>query len=449
MTLTYVTRLAPYHITKSGSPVDRYVYKWMEERMPEVLDLLMDYTRGMYSLDLHYKAFFKFDHNDVVPTQYSSAAMLEARTTVEECLRESFSVKAISASTLDKVKYIGSSAAGYGYLGNKRDNYYLARARATANLANFRKFGSEFRFTPYRAFARTQLALRSDPKVRHVWGAPFHTILIEGLIAQPIIENVTKNDGPIYIGSHIMKDLPEDVFSLLQLDNYAYCLDFSAFDSSVPAILIEWFFEFVGNCVSFPNNFTRSALEYVKCELIRTPVVMPDGRLYICTGGIPSGSYFTQLLGSYVNLLILTYAQICIFGKPTKTFVLGDDSIFCHTDGSKLRRFIDVLKEIGFTVNVKKTVVSHNLQEITFLGHQFYGTKLTRNDFNLLCLALHTEEENNDIVKTIDRLCSLFYDGGCDSFLIYRMILELCSRYQLEYPSYAGPPPFSGLYLLC
>lgn len=40
-----------------------------------------------------------------------------------------------------------------------------------------------------------------------------------------------------------------------------------------------------------------------------------------------------------------------------------------------------------------KTIITQNFRDIIFLGHNFYGSKVTRDDFTYLSLSLHTEDE--------------------------------------------------------
>jgi len=121
------------------------------------------------------------------------------------------------------------------------------------------KLGSDLRQTPFRSHFRTQLSQRTDPKVRPIWGAPFHTTLIEGLIAAPIIKNLMKEDTPIYIGKSLFRELPYDIRKDLEDSKYIYCLDWSRFDSSVNSAFLQWFFDYLEEVVRFPDTLTSNS----------------------------------------------------------------------------------------------------------------------------------------------------------------------------------------------
>ncbi|KAF6215866.1 hypothetical protein GE061_000201 [Apolygus lucorum] len=139
---------------------------------------------------------------------------------------------------LDAVSWIPSSAAGFGYIGKKADNYLLARKNATRVLTGYSKWKSSYRFSPDKSFARTQLAMRAHPKIRHVWGRAFHHIHIEGLIGQPLLLRLMEVDTPIYIGKDIHKDMPYCILEATADGGTCYCIDFSKFDASVSSGLV-------------------------------------------------------------------------------------------------------------------------------------------------------------------------------------------------------------------
>ena len=162
---------------------------------------------------------------------------------------------------------------------------------------------------PCVAYYRTQSRQSDDgsfnPKVRLVWGFPLDQTIAEGKYARSAIQTLTRVKTPYVLGltkSHIAARL-----SAFQWSPLVGSFDWSRFDSSIPAPLIRLAFKIVkGWFVRGTVNETEwsGIVDY----FVHTPILMPDGRVYTGkTGGIPSGSYFTGIIGSICNLLLVEY----------------------------------------------------------------------------------------------------------------------------------------------
>lgn len=439
MTVEFVRRLRPYLISNSGNNEDPYVREILEDKLDkETLVALDEYTRGMYSEDLHYNSFMTFsrpveEDDDYGCKLIAHPSFLPAFNRVRSELRD-IRVTPIPSNQLDRVIYNPVSAAGYGYTGLKRDNYLKARSNASRALYDFDHWRSKYRFVPDRAFARSQLALRANPKIRHVWGRAFHHILLEGCIAQPIIEKLMYTETPIYIGKDLHIDMPHDVIQMMKDGGTAYCLDFSRFDARLPRHLITAVWFLIEELVDLSNPSDRLTFEFCQSLFQNTPLVMPDGRLFNVRCGLPSGTYFTQLLGSIVNLLLIYMLQHHYGYTQVPTKVLGDDSIFVLPDGRiTLAQCVKFFDQFGMIISPTKSIVTKNFADILFLGHQFYGSRVTRNEFTCLSLALFSEDRVLGPAHSITRIASLVYDCGYNSFGLYQIYKDLNSRHNIDW----------------
>lgn len=463
-TVRHVRRLEPYYINREHDPVDPFVHEIIQQTVPApTIDALFDYTRGMYSLDLHYASFNKYIRPTGLDELYwfrmqNNPHFQRAFQHVEDVLSPYLAVTPIPTDQLDRIKWWNSSAAGFGYIGKRRDNYMLARRNATRALYQFEYFGDDYRFVPFRAFARTQLALRANPKVRHVWGSPFHSLLLEGCTAQPITEQLLISNTPIYIGRDVLKNMPHDIRRIL--DNtcgQCYCIDWSCFDSSANRGILDWCFDMLEKYIEFQTVGDRFAFAYARKFFVHKPVVMPDGHLFYVSTGVPSGSYFTQIIDSIVNLVYVYALQSKFFGTFAPTYVLGDDSIFAvNSSTNYLSQMSDWMNGFGLTMNVEKSLVTPHYSEVSFLGHNFYGSSVTRDEFTLLSLALFPEEQSDDPVMSAVRTSSLLYDSGFNSTAMYNLLKILVAKHHIDdltvtlegIRPIGVTPPFSKLFLL-
>lgn len=458
-TVEYVTRLPPYNILKGAHHEDRFVRYELESYCPETLPSLDEYTRGMYSTELHYASFMHYSRP--VSTEQHIANLLksnpfirDAIILVGEQLTALPKVHLIPTNKMDTVKWIPSSAAGYNYIGPKRDNYPLARKNASRALYHFQRFGDSYRMRPDKAFARSQLALRASPKIRHVWGRAFHHILIESLIGQPLVDMLLHNDNPIYIGRNLIKEMPASI-SLLASDasSWYYCLDFSKFDASVNRYLVDMAWLILKDMLILEDEWEVNVYNYCRRLFTNTPVVMPDGRLYIVKTGIPSGSFFTQMIDSIVNLILIYALQLRFMGTTVKTYVLGDDSIFATP-----KMFVTLQEATDFFAPFRmevssKSVITNSFVDVIFLGHNFYGSRVSREEFTCLSLALFTEDEVKTPQETILRIASLLYDSGFNSHHMNILLQRLLNHYKIDWTNEILRPvslqhPFTNLFVL-
>lgn len=456
-TLTLIGRLPSYSLLTSGSHIDPFVQEIMKESFsPCTMRALDDYTRGMYSIDLHYAHLMRYERPLSVEASLSKTfrdnpafhAAVAHLTEQLSCIKAT----SITRDNLDKVAYVASSSADYGYVGSKANNFLLARRNATRALYGYKKYRSNYRFVPDKAYARTQLALKANPKIRHVWGRAFHHILIEGLIAQPLIQQIMLNETPIYIGRDIHKDLPYRITQLSSLGNPVYCIDFSSFDSTVCDFLVVTAWNILEKLLNLDAFASRLTFQFCK-ELFRhTPLVMPDGKLFSVKTGIPSGSYFTQLIGSIINAILIYMLMFDVTGSFHYLKVLGDDSIFSIPQLLSLDAIKAYFIPLGMKVS-EKTIITRNFNEIYFLGHNFYGSRVTREEFTCLSLALHTEQSCWLPQQSIVRLASLLYDCGFNSFGMYNVYKRLVAKYPIDWSLEIDKPidftfPFTKIFVL-
>lgn len=233
-----------------------------------------------------------------------------------------------------------------------------AVARAEQVLAGLKKPN------PCIALARTQ----RGGKTRLVWGYPLDVNYLEGYFGYPLIDNFSEIRTPI---TYSLKkyEIGGRLYSTLKGRN-CVSLDFSKFDASVPKELILVAFRILKTWFDL-DGAQEKHWELIVNYFLYTPIVMIDGNLY--TGkkhGIPSGSLFTQLIGSIVNYIVITSAlkRFNHLSHWRAIHVLGDDSIFSTNKDVCLSRFAEYFQTLGFKLNIKKSLVSNHMKGVHYLG---------------------------------------------------------------------------------
>jgi hypothetical protein len=215
------------------------------------------------------------------------------------------------------------------------------------------------------------------PKTRLVWSYPLPMTMLEAMYARPLIEHYLRAQTPMAFGRYRW----ELVGNLQKIENHSVRLglDFSSFDSSIHPYLIDVAFKVLRS--HFPKSESidrdfRTIVQY----FIHTPIVMSDGNIYRKHKGVPSGSYFTQLIDSIVNYAAISYAAMsCEFKFVRDSIkVLGDDSIVGIDRDVDIEQISSALTELGLTVNVNKSAVRYFGQPMPFLGHDWHHGSISR-----------------------------------------------------------------------
>jgi hypothetical protein len=155
-----------------------------------------------------------------------------------------------------------------------------------------------------------------------VWGEDGASVAVQGQYARPLIDAMSRSFWQ-YAGG-------KDNFTQHMLF-YNYCVgkywistDISKFDQNVQSWLIHDAFELIK--ARFPES-CYDELNWIEYDFIHKKVIGYDGLLFEKDRGIPSGNYFTQIVGSICNLIMMmTYISSLCDGrfKDKEAFVFKE-----------------------------------------------------------------------------------------------------------------------------
>lgn len=238
--------------------------------------------------------------------------------------------------------------------------------------------------SPCLAGKRTQRGNKS----RLVWMYPLEMTLMEARFARPVIDIYLDRRTTMAFG---MKKFEigalVDSICYRQQGKTPVAVDYSKYDSSIPSYLIKQAFKILGTWFTQQDK-DELGFKIIENYFLHTPIVMMDGKLY--TGkkhGVPSGSYFTQIIDSIVNtMLIGALSSNQKLGITwTKFLVLGDDVIMAVKDPD-LNAMAEFLARFGIILNTEKTVLSAH-----FLGAEWKYGKPHRQFGEILAAAAQPE----------------------------------------------------------
>jgi hypothetical protein len=230
---------------------------------------------------------------------------------------------------------------------------------------------------PCLGFTRTQF----NDKTRLVWGYPYSMTAIEGLLAQPLLDQFKSGLTPMAFA------IPAGMLGTkLRVASYhrewAYSIDMSSFDASISGKLIHaafrilrtWYDEDEVEPVS--GKTVRDIFDVVERYFIHTPIVMPNGKLYLGKRhGVPSGSFFTQIIDSVVNVIIGGTAshRFKLHVSKKEVFVLGDDLLMWsnrQVDLDTIAKYIN--EHLGVKMHgSEKSAIYHYDEPVHYLGRDW------------------------------------------------------------------------------
>lgn len=337
---------------------------------------------------------------------------------------EAFSLNPLSRIGVREVPFKANRSAGYGYVGNKgaQGNYEKAIKLADGLLGS-----KKVCRVPCMAYARGHFGTTDKPKTRLVWGFPFHQTLIEGMYAEPLLRGyLSSNTHPMVFGhtsSYVAAKMNE-----AKLNGFVQMTDFSGFDSSIQPMLIRIAFD-----ILFSNfiDVNPSHRELIEKYFICTPIMFSDGERYQKAVGVPSGSYFTQMVDSIVSYIVAQYSSLMAGCKPALVLVLGDDSLVSTRFPLSTKAYRDAALELGITVSDEKSIYN-SAKEIHFLGHWLSDSGVLVRPFSESLQRLIFTENHNDFnfSESIERCMGHYVDSGDFGALAlaYRLYLRAISR---------------------
>nr|UGZ04791.1 RNA-dependent RNA polymerase [Saccharomyces cerevisiae cryspovirus 1] len=295
--------------------------------------------------------------------------------------------------------------------------------------------------TPAIAAARRTIRAKGTNKPRLVFAYPGYLNIIETQFTAAFSEN-----APPFLGWSVnwldygttYDDLVRRIYSGRVWMN----LDFSSFDSTVSAYLIRIAFQVVEELMDL-SDLEKSMLDELMTYFIHTPLSYYNSVEYKHRG-IPSGSGFTQLIGSIVNMLACVYAFECSpeYGDLvlSSCIWLGDDSCLTFRYGPPKDEVEDFviphLRRLGLQANPEKTLynfVSPSMQ-YNFLGRKaFLGVRYWEVDLDKLHAQIcFPEFQDKSISDVIQRLIGLTWAFGCnlDAYEVLNEAYDFCSRYK-------------------
>lgn len=251
---------------------------------------------------------------------------------------------------------------------------------------------------PAIAYTRTQ----KNEKTRLVWGYPLEMTILESLIARPLIDYYLRVSSPMMFGktSTFMGAKFREASAATQ---YITSVDYSQFDSHVQRNDIQFSFNVLKTFFDleqkvFEDFTVADVFKVVERFFINTPLVFPNEKgPSLVLGkrlGVPSGSYFTQMVDSIVNYALAAdiFYEMDLKFNPDYIWVLGDDMIAFTYGKVDLAKFEYLATQRGYIANKEKGGQTLTVNaEFEFLGRRWRNFLPRRTIQEVMDRALYPE----------------------------------------------------------
>jgi len=278
---------------------------------------------------------------------------------------------------------------------------------------------------PCVAFYRTQASIKDGKpkkKTRFVWGFPLEMILIEALYARPIIDCLLTAVTPISLG-YRKSELGAMMASTAWWP-VTGTFDWSKWDSNVPTQLVSESFRIARK---FFREVDESAWHLITSYFATCGVVMPDSFLYTRRRkGIPSGSFFTSIIGSIANMIAIHFLAYLQGLNVIGIHVYGDDSRVGFTGNIDVKRLEqDGSRCFGMKLNLEKLSYGGPNVSPRYLGHDWYRGRIRRPVVETAQRIIYPERYNPEWYEDrYSKLISLYGDNVDAWPLILKILKE-------------------------
>lgn len=244
---------------------------------------------------------------------------------------------------------------------------------------------------------------QKNGKTRVIWSYPAEVMLIEALIARPLINHFATDPDCVMAISKTSEQMGSKFNEITCESPIVTGIDQSQFDAHVKASHIHMSFDILRTWFDldqevFSGVRVADVFDLVERYFITTPIVFPTPKgpslVLGKVGGVPSGSYFTQMVDSIVNYAIISDALDAtgVSFKQEHLFVLGDDSLVFTRQRPNLRAISQHLAELGYKAHgPEKSGQWHFIEGFEFLGRRWVNFKPVRTAQEIADRALYPE----------------------------------------------------------
>lgn len=235
-------------------------------------------------------------------------------------------------------------------------------------------------------------------KTRPVWAVDVWTVIAEMMFSKPLTKWL-KWYGYSAIGKDDLSIWQETSYRRAHYTRWL-SLDYSKFDSSIPAWLIHAAFDVLASAFEELSPEEKALLEAIKNDFIHKNVITGDGVVHVDHGN-PSGSGLTAIINGICNEL-MTETWMVKYGIEGKYMIMGDDNlIFLNKDMDIAVVSSYIMYNFGVKINPDKSKSGTNKDDPEFLS-RFWTSNGPYRHYSILVSKMLFPERFRDYDRNPD-----------------------------------------------
>lgn len=191
-------------------------------------------------------------------------------------------------------------------------------------------------------------------KKRTVCMVDIYQILTELRFAKGAQKHIGTLD--MYAGGKV----PNQLFQIVTRNRFAtdrwVSIDYSHYDQSLPSWLLRAAFRVVRSWFSEFTERESKLWDIIVNDFINKGFVGPKGEIVYACDGLPSGSMFTQIIGTLCNRIMMqTFAYHMNYDRPIRTIICSDDNLLFYDNWFDLDQYASyIMHNFGIEISVQK-----------------------------------------------------------------------------------------------
>jgi hypothetical protein len=430
--LSEIARYGGYGVYSGQSNTDAWTRVTLKNFDRNIYDQIYGHTRKPEGTPGMYKSLSKFA-SGYTPfsglTKWQRQCMTSAISEAKSAFKLPYKSEPLDWHEVGQFMRRDTSA-GATFMGKKKgevmeDIYHEARwlGHRMKQSGRGRFNPTKMRFPPCLAGQRGGMSTSDAPKTRLVWVYPAEVLAVEGFYAPTMYRKFMDNPQTPMLNGKSAPRLYTEWCCGLREGEKLYGFDFSGFDQTVPSWLIRVAFDILRQNIDFENyrgervgkkdaQKWRNVWDAMVWYFINTPILMPDGRMFRKYRGVPSGSWWTQMIDSVVNYVLVKYITNCQQAEIRALRVLGDDSAFRTCADLDLGQAERDVSTTGMVLHPEKCDVTTDPTQFKLLGTTYYNGRAKRPREEWFKLCLYPESSVNSIDVSFSRLIGLWLGGA-------------------------------------